>query len=247
MMPVWNERAVFIDGESTLVIADLHIGIEFEYRKQGINIALQTDKLLERCLKLINETGAERIVLLGDIKHVIIAKDEQDREMMRMEGRIVRRFIRNLSEHAEVWIVKGNHDGRLRSKYAKIFGARGTSIGEIALAHGHSWADKEIMNKKYIIVAHIHPFVKITTKIGYRYMQPCWVKGKMKKDVFLKKYSEGNHKMKFIIMPPFNPLCGGVAVNEAEIKEGMMKIFDMENARVYLLNGINLGRIKNLR
>ena len=247
MTPVWNERALFIDAEKILVIADLHIGIEFEYRKQGINIALQTDKLLEKCIKLIKESGAEILILLGDVKHMIIAKEEEDKEMLKIERKSVRKFLKILNEYAEVWIVRGNHDGRLKSKYAKIFGARGTSIGDIALAHGHSWTDEEIMDRKYIITAHIHPFVKISTEIGYSYMQPCWVKGKMKKEAFLKRYGSGNHKMKFIIMPPFNPLCGGIAVNEAKIKEGMVKIFDMDNAHVYLLNGVNLGRIKNLR
>ena len=245
MMPIWNERALFIAKEKAVVIADVHIGIEFEYRQQGINIGLQTNKLLERCIKLLKETKAEKIVIVGDIKHVITAKSEE--EMMRIERREVRRFLKMLYGYADIWIIKGNHDGRLQSKYAKIFGGKGIKMGDIALIHGHCWADEKIMDSKTIILGHIHPFVRITTRVGYSYMQPCWVKGKFIKKELLKRYEKANHRMKFIIVPAFNPLCGGISINKERVSEGILKILDMENANVYLLNGINLGRIKNLR
>ena len=247
MMPIWNERASLIAKEKTIVIADIHIGIEFEYRQQGINIGLQTNKLLERCIRLIEETKAEKMIILGDVKHVIVAKSEEEKEMMRIERQQVRKFLKILHEHVDIWIIKGNHDGRLQSKYARILGSKGIKIGDVALVHGHCWADEKIMDSKFIILGHIHPFVRITTRVGYSYMQPCWIKGGLIKEKLLKKYGKANHKMKFVIMPAFNPLCGGMAVNREKINEGMMKILDMESANVYLLNGVNLGRIKNLR
>jgi len=245
--PIWNERALFIKKEKAVVIADVHIGIEFEYSQQGVNIGVQTDKLLERCKRLIEETAAEKLVIVGDLKHIILAKDEEQREMMRKERREVRKFLKVLDEYADIWIVKGNHDGRLQSKYAKIFGVKGMQIDDISFAHGHCWAGEEVMNGKIIVLAHIHPFIRITTKIGYSYLQPCWVRGKFQREKFLEKYKNGNHKMKFIIMPAFNPLCGGIAVNREKMEEAMMKIIDIEDAEVYLLNGLNLGRIRNLR
>jgi len=47
-------------------------------------------------------------------------------------------------------------------------------------------------------------------------------------------------------MPAFNPLCGGIAVNREMLIGPMSKIMDIRNSYVYMLNGINLGRIRNL-
>ena len=63
----------------------------------------------------------------------------------------------------------------------------------------------------------------------------------------MERYEKGNEKMEFIVMPAFNPLCGGIAVNRDEIAGPLGKIMDFDNAYVYLLEGINLGRISNLK
>ena len=242
MTPIYGERALFFSEERAIVVADLHIGIELEYRMQGVNIAMQTENLIDRCMKLLHEHNAEKFIVVGDIKHVIGGKEESE-----IERREVSKFLREIHEEAEIWIVKGNHDGRLRSKYAKIYGARGILLGDIALLHGHSWGDEEIMRADSLIMGHIHPFVRISTRVGYSYIHPCWVRGKFLKNEFKRRYPEGNENMEFIIMPAFNPLCGGVAVNRERIEGVMGKMMDMENAEIYLLNGLNLGRARNLR
>ena len=66
---ITNEPAVLFG--KTLVIADLHIGVEYELYKSGIRIPKQTDKLLARIKNLLKTTKANRLVLLGDLKHFI--------------------------------------------------------------------------------------------------------------------------------------------------------------------------------
>ena len=69
MFPVYNERALLVG--KTLVIADLHIGLEYELRKKGIFIFSQYEKMKNRIISLLEKTKAKRIILLGDLKHNI--------------------------------------------------------------------------------------------------------------------------------------------------------------------------------
>ena len=50
-------------------------------------------------------------------------------------------------------------------------------------------------------------------------------------------------------MPAFNPLCGGLALNEpAEDMRGpLLAMADMERARLYLLDGTDLGQLARIR
>ncbi|MEM1513973.1 MAG: metallophosphoesterase [Candidatus Thermoplasmatota archaeon] len=239
--PIPNERALYIKKEKAIVVADLHIGIEFEYHAQGINIPLQTSNMLEKIEFLIEEYRADKIIIVGDLKHVI--SGAENKYFMEKERKEVNFFINRLSKNADLIIVKGNHDVFLRSKKANIYNARGFKMGNISFAHGHAWPSEEIMNGKIIVFAHLHPSLKIKNNHGY-YLKPCWVRGKVNKN--LKKYKKWNKKMNFVIMPFFNPLCGGSAINEEP--EGVIsKIADIENSYVYLLDGTNLGIVKNLK
>jgi len=244
-LPIWNERALFIPEIKAIVIADLHIGIEFDYYLQGVNIVTQTKNLLEKCKKLIKEKDAKKLIIVGDLKHVIAGKGEEKQEMIIKERKEVRYFLKEVSKLAEIWIVKGNHDGRLFSKRAKIYGARGFKIKDVAFLHGHAWPSHEIMHSKLVIMGHLHPFIRIKTRVGYSYLEPCWIKGEFKKGEINKRY--GIKRLKFIVMPAFNPLCGGIAINREKIDIAITKIMDIDNADVFLLNGINLGRVRNLR
>jgi len=240
IQPVYGERAIYIPEEKTIIVADLHIGIEYELEDKGVIISMQTKKLLERILKITGKKRGERIVILGDLKHTI-----ENREYMMKERREIGYFLKELSKHAEIWIVKGNHDGRIRSKYAKIYGGRGILMGDIFMAHGHAWPSDDIINASVFVMAHLHPHIRIMLRSGYTYMEPCWIVGKFNKNI-AEKYPGINTKMKVIVMPSFNPVVGGIAVNKEKISYGIAGMINWHNSVVYLLNGVNLGRIKNL-
>jgi metallophosphoesterase superfamily enzyme len=53
--------------------------------------------------------------------------------------------------------------------------------------------------------------------------------------------------MKFLIIPAFNPLCGGIAVNEKGIVGPLNKLLDISKSEIYLLDGTFLGIIKNIK
>jgi metallophosphoesterase superfamily enzyme len=74
-----NRPIAFVKELSLLAITDLHLGIEFELRKKGINVGLQSEKFLKILEEAKQETNAKRIVVIGDIKHKVPAASARDR------------------------------------------------------------------------------------------------------------------------------------------------------------------------
>ena len=76
---VENFPAVFIPDINSLVVADFHIGFEYELLSEGIRIPNQAIKFEKEMKKLIKSTGAEKLIILGDVKHKLsrITKGEE--------------------------------------------------------------------------------------------------------------------------------------------------------------------------
>jgi metallophosphoesterase superfamily enzyme len=85
-----------------------------------------------------------------------------------------------------------------------------------------------------------------TDRLGYKAFEPCWVKGKFIEDKLKEKYPDSTDS-EILVMPAFNPLCGGIAANQEGITGPIGKIMDVENAEVYLLDGSALGKAKDIK
>ena len=48
-------------------------------------------------------------------------------------------------------------------------------------------------------------------------------------------------------MPAFNPICGGIAVNNDKIIGPVAKMTDIDSAEIYLLDGSYLGKTKDIK
>jgi len=238
-----TERAVKIND--ILVIGDLHIGYEIELFQSGISIPSQTYKMLERIKKLITEMNVNKILFLGDVKHNIPFPSFQERKELF-------EFFNELKQIGiEIIIVKGNHDGDIE-KYVpseiKIAGGDGIKIKNFGFAHGHAWIKKELLNCKYLFLAHEHPAIEFKDKLGYKAIEPCWIITNPLKEKFEEKFQEKCKIKKVIILPAFNHLIGGMSFNKLEFKPlGVNTNFlDLKNAEIYLVNGVYLGKLKNL-
>ena len=251
--PLFKKKALSIPSIKAIAIADVHIGIEYDFSSTGANIPSQTETMLKRCIAICKEEDAERVIILGDVKHTIVPassfeEDREYRDAIRRENEEVKFFLDELSEIAEILVVKGNHDGGLKSrKNLKVYPSHGISIDNIGFIHGHAWPSEEIMGGDMLVMGHVHPIVRLKDSFGYAVSKPCWVRAHLKEKVLIEKYGNANADMELIIMPSFNPLCGGMAVNTEGIMGPMKKLVDIENANVYLLDGINLGRIGSLK
>jgi putative SbcD/Mre11-related phosphoesterase len=241
LKPISNEPALLIN-KKVLVVADLHIGIESELREQGINTASQTQTMTNRLIALCEKYKPKEIILLGDIKHNIPSSTIQERKDVRI-------FLETIQTYGIIHIIPGNHDGNLQQISPLniiIHPSDGFVLDNLGFVHGHRWPSKEIMQCDQIIIAHTHPTIMLTDRLGHKNFEPCWIKGNFLDSKLKEKYPS-SASPKILIMPAFNPLCGGIATNQEGITGPIGKIMDVKNAEIYLLDGSALGKVKDIK
>lgn len=260
------------EDERVLLVADLHIGFEYELAKMGISIPYQSDRLLEELLTIVHECRPHRLIILGDLKHGIpIASFQEKRE--------IPRFLEALKEEVEVVeVVRGNHDGGLQSlvpEGVKIHSSRGVLMGEklkVGIFHGHAWPSPKLMGADLLVMGHNHPIVLLRTPLGIRLSRRVWAKGTCDGERLASAYIEREgveigedavgrfeevHSLRIrdpqmILMPAFNDLLGGLPINSEAPKTLLGPLLrtgavDTSGFEVYLLDGTILGEVKFLR
>ncbi len=256
--PIIEEPALTVTNtETSLVVADIHLGIEWDLYRSGINLLSQMERRLDRILGYIEADSPDRIILLGDVKHNVPQVSWQEKDE-------VPRFLETLAEYTHVDIFPGNHDGGIellfnRQKDIRVHSARGAVLDGVGYFHGHTWPAPEILAASHVVTAHNHPTVRFTDAFGYSIVEPAWIKTKFNVDLLKGRFGNldfENHlhwaDPELFIMPAFNELCGGVPFNESTQEDLLGPIFssggiELERAEIYLLDGTRLGLIKNIR
>lgn len=242
IQPIHNKKALFIKDKKILIITDLHIGIEEELKEHGIHSGSQTEKILSDITKICKKYKPKDIFLLGDIKHNIPTSTIQERKD-------VKRFLEKIIKFGQIHIVPGNHDGNIDKivpKNINIHPSDGITLNDIGLIHGHRWPKKEVIESKIIIMGHTHPTIMLKDRMNYKNYETCWVKTKLLKSKIKERFSIENSP-ELLIIPAFNPLCGGIAINKDGIVGPFAKIIDIKNSQIYLLDGTLLGKVKNIK
>ena len=240
--------ALFVPEERILVITDLHLGLEHELFKAGIVIPPQAEKFKKITDFLIKTTKAKNLIILGDVKHKV--PGTSFREMKEIP-----KLFSYLIEKVKVVCVKGNHDDNISSllpKEVKIYSSRGFRIGKYGFFHGHAWPSKKLMGCDYLFMGHVHPSIEFKDNFGYRNIEQVWVKGKLDENLVKNKYKiKKTGKLETIILPTFNKLLGGIAINKVKSKELIGPILasnflDVKKAKAYLLDGTYLGKLERM-
>jgi uncharacterized protein len=229
----------------TLVVADLHIGIEYEISHSGITIPSQVEKLEKRLDSIIKTTRAKHLVILGDVKHQVPSISWQ-------EYREIPEFLSHFKK-IKISIVKGNHDGnieRLAPSDVDIYEPQGFVLNDVLLTHGQAWPDKGDMGADYIVMGHVHPAVEFWTG-NFRTIEPCWLRCEVDNEKLHEKFKVKADFKQGVIMPSFNHLIGGMAFNSKSFEPlGPLltnDVFIWKDAEVYLLDGTLLGSLKDLK
>ncbi len=250
--PVVNEPALTVGN--ALVLADLHIGIEYELSLSGIHIPSQIERRIERVLRYVSKVKARRVVLLGDIKHCVSKTSS-------LERHDVPHFLRSIAECAPIDILPGNHDAGIEYLIPRdtrfgieIHKSKGYSINNVALVHGHTWPSIALLDCDYVVVGHNHPVVRLADPLGYVSTKPVWIRACFNEGVFRQRFPDLGrfNNPRVIIMPAFNELVGGISFNEASYETLLGPLFTnrailLEKAQAYLLDGTFLGTVEQLR
>lgn len=240
--PVPDEPAIL--AGDVLVVADLHIGLEEELREKGVHLPSRAEPMGRHLVDLADRTGASRLVILGDVKHLVP-------KMASRERRDVYVFFRTLSERfREIYVAQGNHDGILKSivpqsvRFRSPFGFR---LDDVGFCHGHAWPYKKVMGGRTLLMGHNHPAVGFRDALGVRQVQPCWMRVPFVRHH--KRYPRLPREA--IVVPAFNELCGGMPVNDVRarflgplFREGLLRT---DEATLHLLDGTLLGRLADVR
>ena len=242
IQPVPNEPALFIKEKKILVFADLHIGIESQLKEQGIITKSRTDVMIKQLFSICKKYNPKDIILLGDIKHNIPWSTIQERKD-------VKNFLSSIKDYGNIHIIPGNHDGnikKLTSEDIKIHPSSGMIYDNIGFVHGHRWPNEKIMECNQIIMAHTHPTIMFLDRLNFKTFEPCWIKGNFISKKLIEKYPDSINP-KVLVMPAFNSLCGGIAVNQEGIVGPLGKIIDIKNSEIYLIDGVSLGKVKDIK
>ncbi len=217
-------EAVYLKKIDSLVIADLHIGIEEEFKKLNINIGNYIEKMKEKILKAKEICKCKNIIVIGDIKHEIGIPKKPEK---------ILDFFNFLNENFEdIRIVKGNHDGLLEKilKDFKVYSSRGFKKSIYGFFHGNSYPKANVLKAKYLFCSHLHP--KVAFPKDYpKFHRKVFLILPIKKEIIKKTKVHS----KIIVLPSFNPFIFGIEFEEA--KEGIIeKIGDFKNVTCFDVN-----------
>lgn len=167
-MVLLADRGLYWSARATLLIADPHFGKAATFRMAGLFVPKGTTALaLQRLDHLVRQTGATRMVFLGDFLHAREGRSES----MLAEVAAWR------SKHAgvELVLVRGNHDRRAGDPPAE-FGVTCVDApliqGPFALAH-HPVA----VPGAYVLAGHLHPCITLRGAGRQRERLPCFWMG----------------------------------------------------------------------
>ena len=207
----------FSAGDSTLLISDLHLGLEKEMAKKGFRLPAYSVKMVERVKNIAERYGTNRLAVLGDVKHTVGKVEDID-------WGVVPWFFDTMIDLFEaVEVVPGNHDGNIKTVLPQKVTLHtsqgmilGTGRGRIGLAHGHAWPSEEAIATRNLVIGHSHFTYEMRDSLGSRTREAVWVRAEYDVAELMEGAgyeSRPKGKGRLTVMPPFNRLVGGQPIN----------------------------------
>ena len=232
-------------GEGTLLISDLHLGLEKEMAKKGFRLPAYSVRMVERVKSLAERFGTKRLAVLGDVKHTVGKVEDID------WGVVPWFFDTMLDLFERVEVVPGNHDGNIRTVLPPrvvLHGSSGAVLGEgrekVGVAHGHAWPSQEAIATRNLVIGHSHFTYEMRDSLGTRSRESVWVSasydvGELMQGAGYDSKMKGRGKL--TVMPPFNRLVGGQPINRSKsFQFGPVlssRSVSLEDSDIFLLDG----------
>jgi putative SbcD/Mre11-related phosphoesterase len=237
------------DSESTLLVSDLHLGLEKELASKGFRMPSYSLKMMDRIKKVAEEYRCQKAVILGDVKHTIGKAQDID-------WSVVPWFFSTLTDlFSSVEVVPGNHDGGigpLLPRNVKLDKSNGAVIGSekerVGLSHGHAWPSEAVISTGKMVLGHSHFTYELRDKFGGRSREAVWLFAKYSINELLKAagYLPGRPGSgELVVMPPFNRMVGGQPINTGlsfefgpVLSSGYV---DIKTSDIFLLDGTRVS------
>lgn len=147
------EKAAFLPGTATLLVADVHLGKAHSFRRLGVPVPSGTTAgTLDRLGSALARTQARALVILGDLLH-----GPQVRDAAALDALAA---WRTAHAQVEMTLVRGNHDDRAGDPPPRAGircvdeGDAAARIGPFVLQHHPQPAPEA-----YALAGHTHPCV----------------------------------------------------------------------------------------
>ncbi|MFB6221786.1 MAG: metallophosphoesterase [Halolamina sp.] len=239
-----------LGNERALALADYHAGIEVGLRyERGVELESNAEKRRQRVLSLLARTGADRLVVLGDLFHRIAEPDGAEAEEVReLLGVLEARGV-------PLTLARGNHDGGVEEVFPdriETLPPDGARIGDIGLIHGHTWPGEEALSAPTLCMGHEHPTVRLTDEVGGSRVERAWLRGSLRRGPFAEYLGVEPSAMdwgdpELVVFPAFNERSGGTWMNvEGQsflapfLPEGLV------SGEAYLTDGTRLGAYRRV-
>ncbi|WP_435063054.1 metallophosphoesterase [Halobaculum sp. EA56] len=229
-----------LDGETGLLVADYHAGIEAGLRyERGVELDSAGDERRDRVCDLLARTGADRLVVLGDLGHRIAGAGDAERGEVEALLSAV---------GVPVTLALGNHDVGLAEAFGDrvdVTPAGGARLGDVGVLHGHTWPAPEVLGARTVCMGHEHPAVRLEDAVGGGRAEKAWLRGPLAREAFADEVALSGvawRDPELVVFPAFNDRSGGTWVNVEG--QGFLAPFlpdGLASAEAYLLDGTRLG------
>jgi putative SbcD/Mre11-related phosphoesterase len=237
--PVPGEPAAVADlgTERALVVADFHAGIEQALRAEGVSLDSRAEERRQRLLSLVSQTGVGRVIFLGDLMQAI--GDPGGAERGEIEVLLEALDARGVA----ATLVKGNHDGAIESwADLEVTDAAGARLGDVGVAHGHTWPAPEVLDSEVVCIGHEHPAVRLEDEVGGSRVERVWLRGSLAGAAFADREASVRAGAELVVFPAFNELVGATWVNvEGQAFLAPFLPEGLADGQAYLLDGTRLG------
>jgi len=181
------QKVMYWPSRNILFVADIHVGKEHVFARQGIGIpAGISESTLQQLFKLATSSGASKVIVLGDFLHAVPHSDEKWLSCLST-------LLTN-NAHISVEIVAGNHDrqaGRQMIDKRIIWHEGALPLAPLILQH-----EPGIDNRGYVLCGHLHP----VWRFGSRR------RGSIRAPVFW-------FRQDYAVLPAFGEFTGGALID----------------------------------
>ncbi|MBE3116805.1 metallophosphoesterase [Candidatus Bathyarchaeota archaeon] len=259
----------------TLLIADPHIGWEVALQAKGIHVPSQTTKILNKLTDIISKYKPDRLVILGDVKYTVVHAEYGEwhdipdffNKLLNCIGDIA--IVRgNHDANLEPLLPESV---KILPATGAIIGDVGIFHGHKWPSPTLMKCKTLVMGHLHPVVVFRDPAgFRITRQVWMRAncntealaktlleKHGLKVKGTVE-DTMRKNYQFKPRAEELFIMPSFNDFLGGRPINETRPRKEIgsealigpvlrSAAVDVDNSELYLLDGIYLGKLNQLR
>lgn len=184
------DHALFWPRTRSLIVADVHLGKAAAFRRAGVPVPSgATAADLARLDALIAEHQPQRLLVLGDLFHARLSRDEP--AMAAIDA------FRARQTGLEICAIRGNHDRKLEALPAhwQIEWITG-SLHQPPFVFAHEPAADA---RGYLLAGHIHPVLRLRSRVDAARLPLFWFR----------------HSERIGVLPSFGSFTGGYPVQPA--------------------------------